>query len=376
MTDHIALQLYTLRQQAERDFVAMLREVAAAGYTAVELAGYGPLTVAELRRTLDQLGLRAISSHVGYRRFADELDVVLEELRLLGCSYAVVPGIPRELRASPEAPARLAARFDAWGAACASAGLRFGYHNHGWEFEPRDGSNMLDLLTAKTKQDRVDVQIDIFWALTAGVDVVSLIQRHPDRVPTLHAKELAAAAAKIDTTIGDGITPWPSVLAAAAAAGTAWFIVEQEDDPDNAYRDIRRSRDSLRQLLGRHYRPAPAQGQDGPIQHPVSRVVALTPRRLGADTGERSHARARTQSTLGWPHEPGGEEASPAPFSLGRDGNPGDRLVLVRDDGLHPGSCRCRARDVGAGAQLQRHWLGAAQSPAFGTGDHRQGAKR
>ncbi|MGH2561066.1 MAG: sugar phosphate isomerase/epimerase family protein [Thermomicrobiales bacterium] len=257
MTDHIALQLYTLRHQAERDFIATLTEVAAAGYTAVELAGYGPLSAPELRRILDQLGLRAISAHVGYRRFANELDAVLDELCLLGCNYAVVPGIPREERASPDAPERLAAQFDAWGAACAAAGLRFGYHNHGWEFEPRDGSTMLELLSAKTTADRVALQIDIFWALTADIDVVSLIERNSGRVPTLHAKELAAASAGKDTTIGAGVTPWPSALPAARAAGTTWFIVEQEDDPDNAYRDIRRSRESLQQLLSRHYHPAP-----------------------------------------------------------------------------------------------------------------------
>jgi sugar phosphate isomerase/epimerase len=76
-----------------------------------------------------------------------------------------------------------------------------------------------------------------------------LIRQLAGRVPTLHAKELATGADRKDTTIGDGATPWPELIAAAKAAGTEWFIVEQEDDPAHAYRDIRRSLANLQRLL-------------------------------------------------------------------------------------------------------------------------------
>ena len=239
--------MHTLRQQASEDFVGMLKGVAEAGYGAVELAGYGGLETPALRTIIDALGLRAISSHVPFQRMEAELGAVLEELSVLGCEYAIVPGIPKEMRRIESAP-YLIENFNQWGAASKAAGLRFGYNNHGWEFEPLDGSTMLDLLAMRTDPTLVDLQIDIYWALVGGADPLSLIRQLTGRVPTLHTKELAAGVDQRDTTIGDGVTPWPELMTAAKAAGTRWFIVEQEDDPANAFRDIRRSLANLKRI--------------------------------------------------------------------------------------------------------------------------------
>ena len=249
MSIGIALQLYTLREQAKEDFVGMLREVAAAGYEAVEFAGYGGMDAVALRALIDELGLRAVSSHVGYQRFTQEPAAVIDELQTLGCSYAVVPGLPQDVRNVESAPA-LMEQFNAWGAQCRAAGLRFGYHNHAWEFAPLGDSTMFDLIAADTDPGLVDVQIDVFWALVGGRDPVALVEANAGRVPTLHAKELAKPGEELDTTIGDGVTDWPNLLPAATAAGTEWLIVEQEDDIANAYRDIRRSLANLRRLVG------------------------------------------------------------------------------------------------------------------------------
>jgi sugar phosphate isomerase/epimerase len=247
MSTGIALQLYTLREQASEDFTGMLKSVAEAGYGAVEFAGYGELDASALRTIIDNLGLRAISSHVPFQRMVTEPGAVLNELRVLGCYYAIVPGIPKEMRGIESAP-YLIERFNQWGAASKAAGLRFGYHNHGWELEPMDGSTMLDRLISGTDAALVDFQIDIYWALVGGADPVALIRQLTGRVPTLHAKELATGADRKDTTIGYGVTPWHELMAVAKAAGTEWFIVEQEDDPANADRDIRRSLENLKRI--------------------------------------------------------------------------------------------------------------------------------
>jgi sugar phosphate isomerase/epimerase len=248
MSVNIGLQLYTLREQAAENFTGMLADVADAGYQAVEFAGYGGLSAVELRSVIDNLGLRAVSSHVPFRRMESEPERVLEELNILGCEYAVVPGIPQEQRGADSVP-YLVERFNAWGAASRAAGLRFGYHNHAWEFEPLAGSTMFDLLTKQTDPGLVDFQLDIFWALVAGADVLDLIRRHAGRVPTLHAKELAKHGEAKDTTVGDGVTAWAEVLAAAIPAGTRWLIVEQEDAAAQAPRDIRRSLQNLKEIV-------------------------------------------------------------------------------------------------------------------------------
>jgi sugar phosphate isomerase/epimerase len=248
MSAGFALELYTLREQASQDFVGMLKEVAAAGYAAVEFAGYGGIPATELRQIIDGLGLRAISSHVGFKRFQDEAARVIEELQILGCDYAVVPGLPQDLR-NPESVPLLSERFNRWGEACRAAKLRFGYHNHGWELEPMAGSTMLELLATNTDSQLVDLQLDVYWALFSGADPIPIIERLSGRIPTLHAKEMSSESRDKDTTVGDGVTDWAGVLAAACKAGTEWFIVEQEDDPANAYRDIRRSLANLHRLL-------------------------------------------------------------------------------------------------------------------------------
>jgi sugar phosphate isomerase/epimerase len=178
MSTGIALQLYTLREQASEDFTGMLKSVAEAGYGAVEFAGYGELDASALRTIIDNLGLRAISSHVPFQRMVTEPGAVLNELRVLGCYYAIVPGIPKEMRGIESAP-YLIERFNQWGAASKAAGLRFGYHNHGWELEPMDGSTMLDRLISGTDAALVDFQIDIYWALVGGADAAC--QRTGDR---------------------------------------------------------------------------------------------------------------------------------------------------------------------------------------------------
>jgi sugar phosphate isomerase/epimerase len=248
MSAGIALELYTLREQASQDFVGMLKEVAAAGYEAVEFAGYGGIPASELRQIIDDLGLRAVSSHVGFKRFEEAPERVIEELQILGGDYAVVPGLPQDLR-NPESVPALSESFNRWGEACRAADLRFGYHNHGWELAPMTGSTMLELLATNTDPQLVDLQLDVFWALSAGADPIPIIQSLAGRIPTLHAKEMSRESREKDTTIGDGLTDWTGVMAAAHEAGTEWYIVEQEDDPANAYRDIRRSLANLRRLL-------------------------------------------------------------------------------------------------------------------------------
>ena len=210
----IALQLYTLREQASEDFVGMLKGVAEAGYGAVEFAGYGGLEPPALRTIIDDLGLRAISSHVPFQRMEAEPGTVLEELNMLGCAYAVVPGIPKEMRGIESLP-YLIESFNQWGAACKSAGLRFGYHNHGWEFESMNGSTMLDLLATGTDPALVDLQIDIYWALVGGADPVELIRRVAGRVPNAACQRA-----------GDGSRPerhhdrrWGDTLARVAGSG-------------------------------------------------------------------------------------------------------------------------------------------------------------
>lgn len=199
--------MHTLREQAARDYLGTLAEVAAMGCRAVELAGYGGLPPEQLRSALDRIGLRAVSAHVPEGRFRREPEAALEEAALLGCRYLVVPSLDRRAFGSSDAIRRAAGHLNRWGELCRRRGLRLGYHNHGWEFRDVEGRAGYEWLASATEPDLVHLQIDVYWALHAGLEPAALIRRHSGRVPTLHVKDMSGQPDRADTTVGEGSCP-------------------------------------------------------------------------------------------------------------------------------------------------------------------------
>lgn len=245
----IALQLYTVRERTAQDFLGTLRQLADMGYRNVEFAGYGDTPVPELRAALDEYGLRAISAHVPIQLLRENREQALRDLQTLGCEHAVVPGIWGEERSTADQVRRLAEEFNEIGRACREAGLRFGYHNHSYEFEPLDGTTMYDIVARDTDPGLVDLQIDIFWVKNAGLDPVQVMQQHAGRIPLVHVKDMAAGPNHEDAPVGEGVLPYDQYLQAAREAGAEVYIVEQ-DNPKNAMEDVRTSLRNLEKLVG------------------------------------------------------------------------------------------------------------------------------
>lgn len=246
MTEPIALQLYTVREQTAADFMGTLRTLAERGYQAVEFAGYGGIPATRLRQELDAFGLKAAGSHVGYKLWDEQLDGTIKDLLTLGCEYAVVPWLEPAMRPTTAAHVgALAEKLTTWGSACRAAGIRLGYHNHDFEFGMVDGVTIYDMLAGQTD---VDLQLDVYWAQFAGVDPVGLIERYSGRIPQLHVKELNKDGTGRDAVFGEGVIDWDRVLPVAAKNGTKWYIVEQ-DTPDDAIEDTVRGLQNVRTKL-------------------------------------------------------------------------------------------------------------------------------
>ena len=224
------------------DMLGTLRQVAELGYRAVEFAGFGDTPVRVLRQTLDELGLRALGAHVQYTAFASGLQGVCDDLRTLGCEYAIVPAIPQEMRADTRTARSNYLRDSRSGArACQQSGLRFAYHNHAFEFAALDssGRTLFDALLS-TDPALVDLELDVFWAEYAGRDALTLIREHTDRIALLHLKDIAADQDPQDVPVGRGTLDWGAILAAGKAADVRWFVVEQ-DNPRDPLDDITQS---------------------------------------------------------------------------------------------------------------------------------------
>lgn len=242
-TSQIALQLYTVREPAQQDFLGTLRKVAAMGYGAVELAGLHGVSAAEVRQTLDELGMRAVSAHVSVPQLEADVGAVVAEMQTLGCDFVVVPWVPEELRDSAAAVQKLATNLNGWAARLRDVGLRTAYHHHDFEFAPLDGSTMWDVLTATIDPALVGLEIDVYWAARGGHDPAALITRHAPGVPLIHLKDIAHGGTA-DVPAGEGALDWETILAAARAAGVAWYIVEQ-DNPADPLDDVRRARELM-----------------------------------------------------------------------------------------------------------------------------------
>ncbi len=243
----IAIQLYTVRSLAATDMLGTIRKIGEVGYKAVEFAGYGNSNPKEIRPVLDESGIRAISAHVPVADFDSRLDGVIDDLTTLGCEHAVVPWLPPERRTLEEFQT-LVPKFNTWAARCKEAGLRFGYHNHDFEFTTLNGKRIWDLLIDQTDPTLVNFQVDVGWVEHTGTSAVATIKSLKGRVPLLHVKELSGDPNKPDPPFGEGIIDWPPVFAAAREAGSEWYIVEQ-DKPTNPITDAATSFRNLEKAL-------------------------------------------------------------------------------------------------------------------------------
>lgn len=244
----VALQLYTVREEAARDFVGTLAQVAAIGYTAVELHRHGPLTPQELRSLLDSHGMTVAGSHVALARLEGELGAVMAECRTLQCPTVVCPVLPAERR-NEAGYRQLATTLNAIGGTLAAHGLTLCYHNHAFEFESEiDGMVAYEWLMAHTDPALVQIEIDAFWVQKAGRDPAAYIERYRGRVPLVHLKDMTADAEQTFAPVGTGSVDFAPIFAAAEAGGARWYIVEQDRATGSAIEAARTSLTNLRAM--------------------------------------------------------------------------------------------------------------------------------
>jgi sugar phosphate isomerase/epimerase len=224
----IALQMYTVRDVAETDFIAALRQVAEIGYTGVELAGTFGLSAGELKAALDDLGLKVAGSHIGLDMLEEDLASVIEYNQLIGNPYIVVPAVPGGRRRTLDDWRRLAELLNRIGREVKQAGMQFCYHNHAFEFETFDGKCALDWLYELTDPDLVKAEIDVYWVQYAGQDPVTYLRKYADRLVLVHLKDMEPGDERFFAEVGEGVIEWPPIFEASEAAHVQWYVVEQD----------------------------------------------------------------------------------------------------------------------------------------------------
>jgi sugar phosphate isomerase/epimerase len=226
----VGAQLYTLRDtlKTPEEIAQTLPRVAALGYRAVQLSALGPIEPRRLRQLLDDAGLVAAATHVGFERLRDDLDAVVEEHQVLGCEYAAIGGLPTEYR-SAEGYARFAREASEVARRMKPRGLTFGYHNHSFELERFNGRPALETLFAESDPEAFTAEIDTYWIQHGGGDPAAWIRRMKHRSPLVHLKDMAVVEGKpVMAEVGEGNLNWPAILTACREAGVRWYLVEQD----------------------------------------------------------------------------------------------------------------------------------------------------
>jgi len=248
----IAVQLYSLRN-LQIPFDEVLGEVAAIGYTGVELVGNHNQSADEMKALLTKHNLQVVSSHAPISALESDLDNVIAFHKAIGNHVLVVPFLAPDDRGKDGAAwTQLGKRLAAIGQRCKAAGMKLLYHNHAFEMEVIEGKLAIDWLLEGAGAD-LGFEIDLAWVQRGGQNGVELLQRYAGRCPRVHCKDLAPEGQNEDqmgfADVGHGVLDWAALLPAAKAAGAEWYIVEH-DLPKEPLVSIRRSFDFLQTKLG------------------------------------------------------------------------------------------------------------------------------
>lgn len=236
---NIGIQMYSLRQYAEKDLIGALKAAAGTGIEGVELAGYYGHSAKELKAVLDDLGLRPAGSHIGWEKLDGELGAVIDFSAELGEPYIVCPGLPWEMINSRDAWLATAEKFNRVGERVARAGMKLAFHNHSWEFEEFDGELGLSILYNNTDPGYVRMELDTCWCdVTGKVTSVDFMKKHARHLEILHIKEITAVGDPTPKIIGQGAMDFRSICALGRELGVAWYTIEHEGQEENALQMI------------------------------------------------------------------------------------------------------------------------------------------
>lgn len=228
----VGLELYSVREVLKQDLMGTVRAVAKLGYEGVEFyAPYMEWTsdyAKEVRKLLDDVGMRCYSTHNSSNSFSDEkMPKAIELNRILGSKYIVMASAGKV--AGLDGWKEVAARLTKGAEQMKTAGLKAGFHNHELEFRPIGGTRPMDILAKNTPTD-VTLQLDVGTCIKAGSDPVEWINQNPGRIRSMHCKDWSPDPNKgFRVLFGEGVAQWKKIFDAAEKnGGIEYYLIEQE----------------------------------------------------------------------------------------------------------------------------------------------------
>lgn len=202
---YIGLQLYSLRDDIKKDFDKTITDVGAMGYKFIEAASYADgkfygKTPEEFKAALEAAGLTALSSHTNRPLPIDKMesinwdeiwqwwDTCIDAHKAAGMTYVIVPSMPKEFK-KLEVLKAYCDYYNKIGEKCKAKGLKFGYHNHAFEFVKVEDQMMYDYMIENTDPSLVFFQMDVYWVVRGQQSPVEYFEKYPGRFEILHIKD-------------------------------------------------------------------------------------------------------------------------------------------------------------------------------------------
>lgn len=228
----LGLELFSVRNELKADPTGTVKAVAAMGYDGVEFfSPYFAWTMDEakqMRKLLDDLGIRCFSTHNGANAFDPEnMQKAIDLNRTLGSTMVVMASAGRVT--TIDGWKGVAAKLTAASEKFRAAGLSAGFHNHQVEFRPLEGEKPLEVLAKNTPREVV-LQLDVGTCVETGNDPVAWIKQNPGRIRSIHLKEYSKEPGKgYHVLFNEGSAPWKEIFAAAeSVGGVEHYHIEQE----------------------------------------------------------------------------------------------------------------------------------------------------
>jgi sugar phosphate isomerase/epimerase len=242
------IQLYSVRDEMKKDAAGTLKQIASYGYKYVEHAnyidrkfyGYG---AAEFKKVLDGLGIKMRSGHTvmgkGHwdpvkKDFSDSWKYTVEDAAIAGQEIVISPSLEESMRKTYDDLKTYMDVFNKCGELCKKSGMKFGYHNHDFEFSQQlNGESVYDIILNNTDPGLVAQQLDIGNLYNGGAKAIDIVRKFPGRFVSMHVKDeipVSGSNEKYESTIlGKGIVNVKEVIdLGRKSGGTRHFIIEQE----------------------------------------------------------------------------------------------------------------------------------------------------
>lgn len=242
----IGIGLFTLREQLTADVKGTIAHVAQIGYNQVEtyygypgkyeVKGFWGLAGKDFKALLTANNLTSPSGHYNLTEFLSTgddkvLKSHIETAATVGQKYFVVPALPTDIRANGTIDdyKRMAAKFNEAAELCQKSGLKLAYHNHNFEFKDQgNGATGYSILLSETDAKLVGFELDIFWAVNAGLDPIEMFRKNPSRYKMFHVKDMDKSDKAVFTEVGSGRIDFKRIFANAKIAGVDYIFTEQD----------------------------------------------------------------------------------------------------------------------------------------------------